>query len=74
MDLILFVLKYTPFWAIPFALICGQFAYIYWLKSIRTISYLLVISAGFCFLMTVFYYWVGGPEKIGPFILDIFHK
>ena len=38
MDVLYFILRYTPFWAVPLMLICLQYGYIYWLKSIRKVS------------------------------------
>ncbi|HAZ11899.1 MAG: hypothetical protein A2X86_07390 [Bdellovibrionales bacterium GWA2_49_15] len=73
MDILVFILRYTPFWAIPMMLICAQFAYIFWLKSIRPVAYAMTSMGLFCLLLVVFYYWVGGPEKVGPFIQKLLH-
>ena len=73
MDILFFILRYTPFWAIPTILIFAQFAYIFWLKSIRSAAYVMFTVVLFCVLLVVFYYWVGGPDKIGPYILQLLH-
>ena len=63
MDSIYFIIRYTPFWAIPIILIAGEFAYIYWLKSRKTVVVFFLGMAFISFAAIVFYYWNGGPEK-----------
>ena len=63
MSVILFLLKHTPFWTVPVMLICGQFAYLYWLKEVRHISYMLASVIFLCMLITLFYIVAGGPDK-----------
>ena len=61
MDIIYFILKYIPFWAVPIALISAEFGYIYWLKSLKKISITFLITAFFCVISIVYYYLAGGP-------------
>ena len=63
MDVIYFLTRYIPFWAIPTMIIAGEFAYIYWLKSRKSIVFALVGLGGFSFLSIIFYYVAGGPER-----------
>ena len=63
MSIILFLLKHTPFWSVPVMIICGQFAYLYWLKEVRHITYGLLGIIFFSFLITIFYIVAGGPDK-----------
>lgn len=62
MDALYFLIRYTPFWGVPVGMIAVQFAYIYWLKDIRRISYLLVIVALFCLVCVILYLVAGGPD------------
>lgn len=62
MDLIYFVVKYTPFWAVPCFMISSQFGYIYWLKDARRISYTLFLFSLFCLIMILYYIFSGGPD------------
>lgn len=67
MDAIFFLLRYTPWWAIPIILICTQFAYIYWLKDLWLYSYAFVSLAGISFLTLVFYVYAGSPDNAARF-------
>ncbi len=64
MDIFIFILKYTPFWAIPLLMICLEFAYIYWLKSIKGVAKSFMAVVFICFISIVYYIWAGGPEGI----------
>jgi hypothetical protein len=57
-----FLVKYTPFWAIPVLMICAEFAYIFWLKAYKSVSIVLSMFAAVCIVMLIFYYWSGGPD------------
>lgn len=70
MELIIFIVKYIPFWAVPLGMISAQFAYIYWLKSSRKLSYLFVIGTSLSFFLNVFYFWIGGPQKAVEFLFN----
>lgn len=63
MSLILFLLKHTPFWTVPIMIISAQFAYLYWLKEVRHITYALTSVIVLCLLVTLFYIVAGGPDK-----------
>ncbi len=62
MDILFFVLKYTPWWAIPIMVMSLQFAYLYWLKDYKPVSVLLGFLAAFCLIMLIFYILMGGPN------------
>ncbi len=62
MDLAYFMLRYIPFWGVPLMIICAEFGYIFWLKSYLKVSITFACITAFCLVMTVFYYWVGGPD------------
>ncbi len=61
-DVLFFILKYTPWWAIPIMVMCIQFGYIYWLKDYRPISVLLGIVAFICLCFLILYILLGGPQ------------
>lgn len=63
MDILFFLVKYTPFWAIPSMMIAVFFAYIYWLKDVSLIAFTLAAYSVFCFVATILYIWIGGPQK-----------
>lgn len=64
MDIFHFILKYTPFWAIPLMMICGEFGYVYWLKSIKDVAKTFFTIAVICFFFLVYYIWAGGPDRV----------
>lgn len=63
MDVVYFLLRYTPFWAVPTMLIGAEFAYIYWLKSRKKIVAFFIMISFFSFIMVLYYIFLGGPEK-----------
>lgn len=64
MDIFHFILKYTPFWSIPLIMICMEFAYIYWLKSIKEVAKAFMAVAFVCVLALGHYIWSGGPDGV----------
>lgn len=71
MDAIYFFLRYIPFWAVPMMIICAEFAYVFWLKSHTKVSISFASITIVCLFMTVFYYWVGGPDHAVRVFNDI---
>lgn len=70
MDTFYFIIKYTPFWAIPLFIISGEFAYIYWLKSIKKVSIFFILLAFISVCFIVHYYVAGGPDRSVQFFMD----
>lgn len=68
--LIMVILQFTPFWAIPIAMIAFQFAYLYWLKDRREVTILLGGIIAVCVGCLIFYVWVGGHPGVEKAILD----
>ena len=62
-DAIFFLIRHTPFWSVPGLFIFGHFGYIYWLKGIKDLAFIMFGLNGLCFLFLVFYVWEGGPER-----------
>jgi hypothetical protein len=72
MDYFYFLIRHTPFWAIPLLYICLQFGYLYWSKEYRRAAFCFLALTPFIGLSLILYYWLGGPEltvlKIQQFI------
>ncbi len=71
---VFFLARHIPFWGIPFIILGGEFAYMFWLKKKRK-------SALFCLMFlllglgaTTFYVWVGGPDKAVKYIKTNFPR
>ena len=71
MDIVYFFVRYIPWWCVPICIISSEFAYIYWLKSIKRASWTFIILAAITFLLTIFYYWAGGPDKSVRFLINL---
>ena len=56
-----FIIKYTPFWAVPVIMISGEFALNYWFRGLLKPFLTFVLLIGISVLSIVFYYWAGGP-------------
>jgi hypothetical protein len=70
MDIVFFIVKYIPFWAVPTFVIAGYFAYLYWIKDIREIA---IVFCGVAFLsFASLSYWIftGGPTGSIEFIQE----
>ena len=63
-DVFLFIVKYTPFWAVPIGLIHANFAYVYWLKDYKDIAKICGAVTLFCLTSVVIYLVMGGPDQI----------
>ncbi len=58
-----FLIRHTPFWAIPLALISGEFAYLFWLRK-KKLQAKICLSLLFPALLALgWYYYAGGPDK-----------
>ncbi len=58
-----FIVRHTPWWAVPFIIMGGEFAYFFWLKKKKKTAYGFVIMALIGFMFISFYMWAGGPNK-----------
>jgi hypothetical protein len=74
MDMIIFMLRYVPFWAVPLALISGEFAYIFWLKSMKRISSFFVVIFVFSVIFIGYYYYAGSPENSARIFLKFIYS
>jgi hypothetical protein len=58
-----FMIRHTPFWAVPLIVLGGEFGYMFWLKKKKK-SATICLMLGILGLMAIsFYVWAGGPEK-----------
>lgn len=72
LDLLLFIVKYIPFWAVPMGLMSANFAYLYWLKDFKEMSYAWGIITLFCLTSIGAYFVIGGPDQIVQTFAHIF--
>ena len=68
-----FLVRYIPFWAVPMLMISCQFAYIYWLKSLKKIAAVFITFGFICFSLIVFYFYHGGGERVVYYVQGIFY-
>jgi hypothetical protein len=58
-----FLIRHTPFWAVPVMVLAGEFGYVFWLKKKKRQTYVCLVFFAISFFTVCFYYWAGGPEK-----------
>lgn len=71
-DTLLFILKYIPFWAVPFGLMSANFAYLYWLKDYKEMAYVWAVLTLFCLTFSALYFVIGGPDQIVQTFTHVF--
>jgi membrane-anchored protein YejM (alkaline phosphatase superfamily) len=72
-DIVLFIAKYIPFWAVPIGLMSVHFCYLYWLKGYREMAYIWGTIVLFCLTFVVIYLLMGGPDQITSTLAQIFN-
>lgn len=63
MEAIYFLVRFTPFWAVPCLLMGSEFAYLFYMRKKMNLVVLCGGIAGFSLIMLAFYWWAGGPER-----------
>jgi hypothetical protein len=63
MDLLYFIVKYTPFWSIPMIIISVSTCYLLWIKDVRKLIPVFVVAGAVSFIFLVFWIWAGGPDR-----------
>jgi len=58
-----FIIRHTPFWAIPIMVLAGEFGYMFWLKKKKKTATFCLMLAAISTAACAFYFWQGGPEK-----------
>lgn len=70
MDSLYFLIRYTPFWAVPVLAISLEFAYLAFKKKKKKAMLFCLGLALFSLLLNAFYFWVGGPERAAKYLGD----
>ena len=73
-DVIYFLLRFIPFWAIPVMLISMQFCYIYWLKEVRWIAFILGAVVLICLLLIIYYFYAGSPDNSAQYFQEFIRR
>lgn len=60
---IYFLLRHTPFWAVPLMVMGGEFAYLFWLKKKKRSAIASLLIAFIGLGAVSFYVWAGGPDQ-----------
>lgn len=63
MDKVYFLIRYTPFWAVPMFLLAGEFAYVAWIRKKKKWLTFCLFLLLFSVLSLLYYFWAGGPER-----------
>ncbi|MCR9203728.1 MAG: hypothetical protein NXH75_04060 [Halobacteriovoraceae bacterium] len=63
LDALFFLFRYIPFWTIPIIMICAQFGYVYWVKEVRNIAWILYSVAMVNGIFLIYYVYAGSPEN-----------
>jgi hypothetical protein len=71
MDEIYFLVRFTPFWAVPILLISLEFAYLFWLRKKKRFMLLFLSMSLNSLVALIFYYWAGGPERSVKYLIRI---
>ncbi len=69
---IYFMLRHTPFWAVPLIVLGGEFAYMFWLKKKKKSATVALMIALVGLMAISFYMWAGGPEKSVKFVKKLY--
>ncbi len=60
---IYFLIRHTPFWAIPMIILGAEFGYLFWLRKKKRSAMMCLFIAMIGFMATTYYVWAGGPER-----------
>jgi hypothetical protein len=70
-----FLIRHTPFWAIPMLVVSIEFAYLNWLKKKKMYSQVCGLFGAVALCFIVYYYWAGGPERaVRKFMRAYYHN
>ena len=62
-DLLYFILRYIPWWAVPACAISFQFANIYFAKEMRKLAWFFTFSCVVSFFSLIWYIYAGSPRN-----------
>ncbi len=63
-----FLIRFTPFWAIPLMMISVELGRRFLQREARRPAYFLFFIAIFCIVLTAYYIYAGGPDKAVEFL------
>ncbi len=58
-----FMIRHTPFWAVPVLIVSGEFAYLFWLRKKKTNVKICILFMIVSLVAMGWYYKAGGPDK-----------
>lgn len=73
MDELYFLVRFTPFWAVPLMIIGAEFTYIFWLRKKKKLLSVSLIFSIIGAVSTSLYYIAGGPEKSVWVVMKLIH-
>lgn len=71
MNEIYFLVRYTPFWAVPILLMSLEFAYLFWLRKKKRLIAFCIILNSISIIALAYYYWAGGPEESVKYLMKL---
>ena len=71
-DAFYFLIRHTPFWAIPLAIVSLEAFVIYKRRKNKKIYLSSLFLMIFCLMFLVGYFWLGGPENFGRSLKKLF--
>ncbi|GEM_PF-1789932 len=74
MEVAIFLLRYVPFWAVPLAMISFEFAYVFWLKSMKRVSALFFVIFVIAMIFIGYYFWAGGSENSAKILSNFIYS
>ncbi len=70
MEFLIFSIRYIPFWCVPGFFIFMPFAYLFWLKDVKILTYIFSLLGFICSLFIAYWVYCGGPDKATQFFLE----
>jgi len=58
-----FLIRHTPFWAIPLLIVAAEFGYLFWLRKKKTNVKICILFMVISIVFLGWYYYAGGPDK-----------
>lgn len=71
MNGIYFLIRHTPFWAVPTVMVAFEFGYIYWLRKRKKVATGFFGVGCFALSFLIYYYIIGGPEKSVDYFIGL---
>ncbi len=68
-----FLVRHTPFWAVPVLVISLEFGLVFFVKNRKNAAKVFWGIAFFAFSAMVYYFVAGGPERSVKYLLKYFN-